>query len=75
MKLDERARASLPQRKAEALEQVAQGSCIYPISKGAQGHIRWAPGQLDLAGSNPVHSMRGVEIITFLRFLPTQAFQ
>ena len=47
-------------QSGEALEQIAQRSCECPYPGGAEGQLRWDPGQPDLGVSNPVHS-RGLE--------------
>jgi len=38
------------------LEQVAQGSCGCPLSRGDQGQAGWGFEQLDLEGSVPAYS-------------------
>jgi len=45
----------------EALPLAAQRSCGCPIPRGAQGQVRWGPGQPDLVAGNPAHS-RGLEL-------------
>ena len=45
----------------EALEQVAQRNCAWPIPGGIQGQAGWGPGQPDLVGGVPAHG-GGVEL-------------
>ena len=39
----------------DALEQIAQGGCGYPIPGGIQGQVGWGPGQPNLGEGDPAH--------------------